>query len=99
MPAYIIARVDVTDMDQYREYMKLTPAAIEQYGGRFIARGGEIVTLEGPEETNRVVIVEFPTFEQAKAFYASDQYQAAKALRVNAATASFIAIDGAPSIA
>ncbi|MEM7032074.1 MAG: DUF1330 domain-containing protein [Chloroflexota bacterium] len=94
MTAYIIARVNVTDMAQYQEYMKLTPDAIAQHGGRFIVRGGEMVTLEGPEETNRVVLVEFPTLEQAKAFYHSEEYQAAKALREGAATASFIAFDG-----
>lgn len=94
MTAYIIARVDVTDMDQYKQYMKVTPGIIEQFEGRFIARGGDMVTLEGPEETSRVIIVEFPSFERAKAFYESEAYQAAKAVRAGAATASFIALDG-----
>lgn len=94
MTAYIIARIDITDMDQYQQYMKVTPGVVEQFGGRFIARGGDMVTLEGPEETSRVVIVEFPSFERAKAFYNSDAYQAAKAVRDGAATASFIALDG-----
>ncbi len=63
MPAYIIARVDVTDWDRYREYTKATPAAIEHFGGRFIVRGGEMITLEGPEETRRLVVIEFPSLE------------------------------------
>ncbi|NIS14954.1 DUF1330 domain-containing protein, partial [Candidatus Saccharibacteria bacterium] len=50
MPAYMIARVNVTDWDQYSEYMKVTPGIIAKYDGRFIVRGGEMVTLEGPEE-------------------------------------------------
>src|ERR1700747_3807260 len=47
MPAYIIARVEVTDWVRYREYTKATPEVIAHYGGKFIVRGGESVTLEG----------------------------------------------------
>ena len=94
MSAYLIIRVAVTDWDRYREYMALTPAALAKYQGRFIARGGESVTLEGPEETRRLALVEFPTLELAKTFYASPEYQAAKALREGACEAQFIALDG-----
>ena len=94
MASYVIARVNVTDMDQYKEYMKLTPDAIAKYGGKFIVRGHNTVTLEGPEETARVVVVEFPTFEQAQAFYHSPEYGAAKLQREGAATGQFIAVQG-----
>ncbi len=94
MPAYLLIRVTVTDWDRYREYMALTPAAVAKYGGRFIARGGESVTLEGPQETRRMAIVEFPSLELAKRFYASPEYQAAKTHRDGACEAEFIALDG-----
>ena len=94
MAAYLVARVNVTDWDKYREYMKVTPGAIEKYGGRFIARGGEMVTLEGPEETQRMVLLQFPNLERVKEFYTSPEYQEAINLRAGAATAQFIAIDG-----
>ncbi|MBN8418183.1 MAG: DUF1330 domain-containing protein [Verrucomicrobia bacterium] len=96
MPAYIIGRVEVTDWTRYAEYMKLTPGIIAQYGGRFIARGGESMTLEGPEETKRVVILEFPTYEAAQQFFHSEEYQCAKSLREGAANAQFFAMDGVP---
>lgn len=96
MPAYIIGRVQVTDWARYSEYMKLTPGIIAQYGGRFIARGGESVTLEGPPETDRVVILEFPTFAAAQQFFHSEEYRHAKTLREGAAVAQFFAIDGVP---
>lgn len=96
MAAYIIGRVKVTDWPRYSEYMKLTPGVIAQYGGRFIARGGESMTLEGQEETDRVVILEFPTFEAAKQFFHSEEYQRARTLREGAAVAQFFAIDGVP---
>ena len=94
MPAYVIARVQVTDWEQYREYMKATPAAIARFGGRFVVRGGEMITLEGPQETGRVVIIEFPSLDKAKAFYHSEEYPRAKKLREGAATGQFLAIEG-----
>ncbi len=94
MTAYIIAKINVTDMEQYKKYTAVTPGIIEKFGGRFIVRGGEVVTLEGPEEDRRVVLLEFPSLEQAQAFYNSEEYQAAIKLRTGAATGSFIAVDG-----
>ena len=94
MAAYLLARVEVTDWDRYKEYTKKTPGAVAKHGGRFIVRAGEMVTLEGPEETRRVVLIEFPSFEKAKEFYYSQEYQEAKKLRAGAATGQFLAIDG-----
>src|SRR5580765_2988368 len=94
MPAYLIARVEVTDWTRYRQYMKATPAAIAAFGGKFIVRGGELATLEGEPETRRLVIIEFASLEQAKAFYASPEYGKAKALREGAAVGQFILADG-----
>jgi len=97
MSAYLIVRVEVTDPERYREYMKHSPAAIAKFGGRFLARGGETVTLEGDQQPGRVVLVEFPSMEQAKAFYESPEYQAAKALREGAANGHFVAVAGVES--
>ena len=94
MPAYIIARVNVTDWDQYNEYMKVTPGIIAKYDGRFIVRGGEMVTLEGPEEKWRIIVVELPDLEKAKEFYYSPEYTDAKKIREGSALAQFVAISG-----
>ncbi len=94
MSAYVIVRVNVHRMEQFREYMKLTPATLEKFGGRFIVRGGETATLEGPEETRRIVVIEFPSLENAKAWYASREYEEAKKVREGAAEASFVAVAG-----
>lgn len=94
MSGYLIVRVNITDMAKYQEYMALTPAVIEKFGGKFVVRGGERVTLEGPEETHRIVLIEFPDYETVQAFYNSDEYQAAARLRVDAAETQFVALDG-----
>jgi uncharacterized protein (DUF1330 family) len=94
MTAYILARVDVHDWDRYGEYVKHTPRVIARFGGRFLIRGGEAVTLEGTPETLRIVLIEFPSLDMAKAFYASPEYQVVKALRDGAGAGTFTAMDG-----
>lgn len=95
MPAYLIARVHITNLDKYKDYMKLTPAAIAKYGGRFVVRGGAVETLEGPHEHDRVVVIEFPSIERAKTFWNSPEYGEAKAKRAGAATGQFLLVEGA----
>ena len=94
MTAYLLGRVEITDPERYKEYMKKTPGAIEKYGGKFIVRGGDVVTLEGPGETRRLVLIEFPSLEKAKEFYYSEEYQEAKKLREGAASGQFLAKRG-----
>lgn len=95
MAAYIIARVEVTDPERYREYTTLTPSAIARFGGKFIVRGGNVVTLEGEQETRRMVVIEFPDMEKAKAFFNSPEYRAAREVRAGAAIGQFLAVEGA----
>lgn len=94
MAAYVIARVNVTDPDKYENYKALAPAAIQKYGGEYLARGGALATLEGEEEGRRVVILRFKDMDAAKAFYNSPEYQAAKKEREGAADGQFIVVEG-----
>jgi uncharacterized protein (DUF1330 family) len=96
MPAYLIVHVEVTDWDKYREYMRHTPRIIADYDGRFLVRGGESATLEGPEASRRVVLIEFPSLERAKAFYHSPDYAKARAIRAGGGEAHILAIEGYP---
>jgi uncharacterized protein (DUF1330 family) len=94
MPAYLIYRAHVHDADAYRAYMTRTPEAIAAFGGHFLARGGDTVTLEGTPETARVIIVEFPTLEAARAFYDSDVYRATMPFRRDCAQVQMVIVDG-----
>ena len=76
MSAYWIARVNVIDRDAFAEYVKRAGPAIVKHGGRFLARGGKFVTLEGKEYARNVVI-EFASLEQALSCYNSPEYQEA----------------------
>ncbi len=94
MAAYIIVRVHIANPEAYQEYMKHTPRIIADHGGKMIARGGTVETLEGPEETKRLVIIEFPSMDVAKTFYHSEDYQKCKTLRQGAGEAQFFVVDG-----
>ncbi len=94
MSAFVIARVNVTNADQYEKYKALAPATIARYQGEYVARGGEVATFEGAEETNRVVVLRFASMEAAKTWYHSPEYQAAKAEREGAADGQFIVVEG-----
>jgi uncharacterized protein (DUF1330 family) len=94
MSAYMLALVNVTDMEQYKKYTQLTPDIIAEYGGKFIVRGGEKIVLEGGEIDQRIVLVEFPTYQAVQDFYNSEAYQNAKKVRDGASEAVFIALDG-----
>ena len=94
MAAYLIARVHVTNPQKYKNYTALSPAAIAAFGGKFLARGGEVETLEGEEETARMVVVEFESMEKARQFYNSPQYRDAMRERQGAAEGQFIIVEG-----
>ena len=94
MSAYVIADIDVKDPVRYADYRKMVPASIEAYGGRFLARGGKVESLEGPWAPKRTVIVEFPSVERAKAWWDSAEYAPAKALRRSASEGSLILLEG-----
>lgn len=74
MSAYAIAQVEVTDADAYAKYMAAVPATIDQYGGRYIARGGDIEVVSGTLPFPRIVIIEFSSVQQASAWAHSPEY-------------------------
>ena len=90
----MIARINVTDPERYKNYIAATPAIIQKFGGKFIARGGETVTLEGERETRRIAVVEFPALDNIRQFYDSAEYKAAIKLREGAAELDILGVAG-----
>ena len=93
MAAYWIVRVTVTDSERYAEYVKHAGVAVNKFGGKFRARGGDCVTKEGSERL-RNVIVEFPTFDEALACYDSPAYKNAMSYQEGAADRDFCIVEG-----
>ncbi len=94
MPAYVINDMVVTDPALFEEYKKLSPQTVAQYGGRFLARGGRVERLEGEHEPQRLVILEFPDMDRARAWLASPEYAPARALRHKASRSNIILVEG-----
>ncbi len=96
MPAYLLVRAKISDMEQYQRYMRLTPAIAKKYGGEFVIRGGDKTVLEGPPVPERIVLLRFESVEAVERMYNSDEYQAAIKVREGAAEASFVVLEGDP---
>jgi uncharacterized protein (DUF1330 family) len=94
MPAYVIASIKVTDPEGYEIYKQMVSSTLEQYGARYLARGGRAEILEGCAELNRSIIVEFPTYEDALRWYASQEYAPAKQQRQGCSDGELILVDG-----
>ena len=95
MAGYVIADIDVTDPVAYQEYVKLTPAIIAKYGGKFLVRGGEAEVVEGTWTPNRVVVLEFESLERAKEFYHSEEYRPVMEIRHKSAVSNLVIVEGA----
>jgi len=94
--AYVIVDLTVTDLPTMEEYRKRVPATLAAYGGRFLVRGGAHQTVEGDWKPNRLVVLEFPSMEQAKRWYDSEEYREPKAMRLQAGRANMVMVDGVP---
>ena len=94
MAGYVIAEVEVQDKEGFEEYRKLVPATLEKYGGRFVIRGGKTETLEGDWTPKRIVVLEFPDFERAREWWASEVYAEPKRMRQRTAKTNLILAEG-----
>jgi uncharacterized protein (DUF1330 family) len=75
MPVYLIAEVKVTDAQWVPGYAASVHDIVHKHGGKYLARSGNVATLEGtPPETSLIALIEFPSAGAAKAFVADPAY-------------------------
>lgn len=91
---YWIAQVNVKDPERYKDYVSTAAPAFERHGAKFLARGGEVLSMEG-EARRRNVVIEFPSLQHALDCYNSPEYQAAKAIRVTVSDGQIMLLEGA----
>jgi uncharacterized protein (DUF1330 family) len=94
MAAYVFVEISVHNPEEYEEYKKLSLPSLKPYSGRFIVRGGPVLTLEGDWIPERIVILEFPSKEIALEWWNSDIYAKAKAIRQRTASTKMIVVEG-----
>jgi uncharacterized protein (DUF1330 family) len=96
MTAYVIVEMTVTDPVGIEEYRKQAGAAVAAMGGKFLARGGKSEVLDGDWKPQRIVLIEFPSMEQARLWRLSPEYGKACEIRDRAAQTRMILVEGIP---
>ncbi len=94
MKGYLIANLDIQDQPTFQRYREEVVLLIAKYGGRYIVRGGEVQQVEGHLGLKRLVVLEFPSLEAARAFYDSPEYQPVKAIRLQSAVSDVALVVG-----
>jgi len=94
MPAYVIVDVTVRDRAAYERYKQLAGDAVAAWGGRYLVRGGATEKLEGSWQPSRLVVLEFPTVDAARGWWASPEYGPAKELRQSCAHTEMLLVEG-----
>lgn len=94
MAAYVIVDIQVTEPVGYAEYRQLAPPIVASYGGRYLVRGGALETLEGDWAPQRLVILEFPSVAQAKAWWDSPEYRPLREMRQRTTISKMVVVEG-----
>lgn len=95
VPAYVISEVTILDQERVDAYRELAAASIQHYQGRYLVRGQMPDAVEGSWPSDqRMVIVEFPSMERARQWYASPEYARALEIRATALDRRLLFVDG-----
>ena len=94
MAANVIGDVEVTEPAAFHEYRSRIGATVEQYGGKFVVRGGRVNFKEGDWQPRHLLMLEFPSFEQAELWYNSPEYKPLIAIREKAAKTQLLIAEG-----
>ena len=95
MAAYLIADVvEMTDPAGFQEYTRRVARTVEQYGGKYLVRGGTVKQAEGIWDPGRVVVIEFETMEHLKKWYHSKEYNGPMRLRQQSASTNVLFVEG-----
>ena len=98
MSAYVISEVDVRDAAGFETYRTIAAKAIAQYGGRYLVRGGAASIAEGGPPPKNIIVVEFPSMEQLRQWYASPEYAQALKVRWTALDRRLIFVEGVAQV-
>lgn len=93
-PAYVIADVTIHDVDAIRGYTDHVAATHAKAGARYLSRGGALEVVEGEWRPERLVVIEFPSWDAAVGWYRSDEYQALRRIREACSHTEMVLVEG-----
>ena len=94
MAGYVIVDNEITDEALYAQFRARVAATVAAYGGKYLVRGGAAESVEGDWKPHRIVVVEFDSVEQARAWLNSPEYAELREIRLKSANASVIVVEG-----
>lgn len=95
MATYLVVDTELTQPERYEDYKRLAKPIVEHYGGEYLARGGELTRRETDLwDPKRLVLIRFPTAEQARRFYESAEYQQALQISKESARRTVVFLEG-----
>ena len=94
MAAYVISELETRDPIAIETYRTIAAKSIAQYGGRYLVRGGAASIAEGGPPPNNIIVVEFPSMERLREWYASPEYAEALKVRRTALDRRLIFVEG-----
>jgi uncharacterized protein (DUF1330 family) len=94
MTAYLVVDIEVRDADKYKEYVAVAPDYVKKHGGKYLVRGGDPDGVEGDWNPQRIVIIEFPTRENARALLDDPEYRSVADARWSSTVSNMIVVDG-----
>ena len=94
MAGYVIAQIEVTNPDKYKDYLANVTDIITKFGGEFLVRGGNFKLVEGEWSNSRNVVIKFPSYEKALEFYNSEEYKPVRQIRLDNSVGNVIIIKG-----
>jgi uncharacterized protein (DUF1330 family) len=96
--AYVISELKVRGATTIEIYRTIAAKSIAQYGGRYLVRNGAASVAEGGPPVKSIVVVEFPSMERLREWYASPEYAEALKVRQTALDRRLIFVEGVPAV-
>ncbi len=94
MACYLVADMRISDPEPFAGFAEAVPATVEQYGGRYLIRGGKFEVAQGGWTPDRVVVVEFGSMDQAKAWCDSPEFKGPKQTLARSSNSNFVFVEG-----
>jgi uncharacterized protein (DUF1330 family) len=90
----MIIEVAVKNRELYGQYVEQVRAIVEQHGGRYLVRGGNVTPLSGNWNPERIILIEFETMQQLQGCFQSPEYLALAPLREQSTSGRSIVVEG-----
>ena len=92
---YVLVDTKISNSENYEIYKSKAKPIAEKFGGKYLTRGGNMdIVQKDLWSPTRLVLVEFPSIDNARAFHDSNDYADVKKLRLENAESTLVILEG-----